>query len=259
VNDKNFYMTAEIVHQNCKYTVDFQKYYDLSIPMGHPAAGVAAWYVDPVSIKPVQTENWIGSVKAGGAVNFTDVRFNPHGNGTHTECVGHISREWQSINQELKEFFMLAEVITVLPELLGDDSVISLEQIQHKRKFPEAKALVIRTLPNGPEKTRHNYSNTNPPYLEAAATRWMAENGVDHLLIDLPSVDREVDGGALAAHRAFWNFPEAPRLHATITELIYVPEKVKDTLYFLNLQIAPFENDATPSKPVLFKTKKLDL
>jgi arylformamidase len=251
-------MTAEVTCNGIKYAVDFQKYYDLSIPIGHPAAGVSAWYVEPVSIKPVQTTNWIGSVKAGGAVNFTDVRFNPHGNGTHTECVGHISPEWQSINQELKEFFMLAEVITVIPERMGDDSVISCEQIVHKRKFPEAKALVIRTLPNGPEKTRQHYSNTNPPYLEPAAAQWMADHGIEHLLIDLPSVDREVDGGKLAAHRAFWNYPAAPRLQATITELIFVPEKVKDTLYFLNLQIAPFENDATPSKPILFKTKKLD-
>jgi hypothetical protein len=28
---------------------------------------------------------------------------------------------------------------------------------------------------------------------------------------------------------------------------------VKDGSYILNLQIAPFENDASPSKPVLYK------
>jgi hypothetical protein len=81
----------------------------------------------------------------------------------------------------------------------------------------------------------------------------MANNGIDHLLLDLPSVDREVDGGALAAHRAFWNYPENPRMKATITELIYVPSKVQDGQYFLNLQVAPIENDASPSRPVLYR------
>jgi arylformamidase len=250
-------MKATIEIKEVTYQVDFSKNYDLSIPMGHPAAGVCAWYVDPVIIKPVQTPDWIGSVKAGGVVNFTDIRFNPHGNGTHTECVGHITREWESINQELRTFFFLCEVITVIPEQTNQGAAVDWEQLQHKRKHPEANALVIRTLPNGPEKTRHNYSNTHPPYLTEAAAKWLADQQVEHLLIDLPSIDPEVDGGKLLAHRAFWNYPEQPRKHATITELIYVPEKVKDGIYFLNLQIAPFENDATPSKPVLFKTKKI--
>ncbi len=251
-------MLAEITIAEQKYRVDFSKFHDLSIPMGHPATGVSAWYVDPVSIKPVQTENWIGSVKAGGVVNFTDIRFNPHGNGTHTECVGHISREWESINQELKTFHVIAELITVYPEKVAEGQVISQQQIEHKRQHAFANALVIRTLPNGPEKTRQNYSNTHPPYLAADAAAYLAASGIDHLLIDLPSIDPEVDGGALKAHRAFWNYPEATRKQATITELIYVNDKVKDGLYLLNLQIAPFENDATPSKPVLFKLKPIE-
>ena len=81
-----------------------------------------------------------------------------------------------------------------------------------------------------------------------------------HLLCDLPSIDRIFDEGKLANHRAFWNvepgkfetnensFPEH-----TITELIFVPEKIKDGKYILNLQIAAFAADASPSRPVLFE------
>ena len=69
----------------------------------------------------------------------------------------------------------------------------------------------------------------------------------------MPSVDKEVDGGVLAAHHVFWNYPENTQTHRTITELIYVPNDVYDGSYLLNLQIASFENDATPSKPVLYK------
>ena len=74
------------------------------------------------------------------------------------------------------------------------------------------------------------------------------------MLIDLPSVDRESDEGKLLSHNAFWNTGGKLRLDATITEFIFVPNTVEDGTYFLNLQMAPFENDASPSKPILYKT-----
>jgi hypothetical protein len=43
---------------------------------------------------------------------------------------------------------------------------------------------------------------------------------------------------------------------ATITDFIYVPNTIEDGEYLLNLMIAPFENDATPSKPILYKIIK---
>ena len=96
------------------------------------------------------------------------------------------------------------------------------------------------------------YSNTNPPYLEKEAAEFIVSRGIDHLLIDLPSVDRESDNGVLAAHHSFWEYPHNTQLHRSITELIYVPNNIVDGTYLLNLQIASFENDASPSKPVLY-------
>ena len=81
----------------------------------------------------------------------------------------------------------------------------------------------------------------------------MDDLGIDHLLIDLPSVDKEVDGGKLSAHHAFWQYPHNTKLERTITEMIYVSNTVYDGSYLLNLQIASFENDASPSKPLLFQ------
>ena len=98
-----------------------------------------------------------------------------------------------------------------------------------------------------------NLSNSNWPFLDVAAAEFIRERGVKHLLIDQPSVDKEEDGGHMFAHKAFWNIPENPRKDATITELIYIPDEIKDGLYLLNLQVAPIENDASPSRPVLFK------
>ena len=78
-------------------------------------------------------------------------------------------------------------------------------------------------------------------------------------MIDLPSVDKEIDGGRLLSHKSFWNVTDVNNLNfdarkeATITELIFVPNTIKDGKYILNLMIASFENDATPSKPILYK------
>ena len=81
------------------------------------------------------------------------------------------------------------------------------------------------------------------------------ECGVKHLLLDLPSVDREEDGGALLGHKAFWQYPENARNNCTITELIYVPDRILDGDYLLNLQIASLELDVSPSKPLLYVIK----
>ena len=89
------------------------------------------------------------------------------------------------------------------------------------------------------------------------AAQLLVDKGVDHLLIDLPSVDRERDAGALLAHKAFWNYKGPLRKKATITEFIFVPNTIEDGTYFLNIQLAPFENDASPSRPVLYKIEKL--
>ena len=133
------------------------------------------------------------------------------------------------------------------------DTVISKNQIKMLLKDKTPEALVIRTLPNLKEKRNRQYSETNWAYLLEDAMVFIREIGIKHLLIDLPSVDREHDGGKLLSHKAFWNFDGKRRMDCTITELIYVPNKVNDGSYIMNLQIASFENDATPSKPVLFK------
>ncbi|MFM8951204.1 MAG: cyclase family protein, partial [Bacteroidota bacterium] len=79
--------------------VDLSKPIDISIPLSARPDNVNAWYCDPVRIEPVRMGDWIVDVKSGGSVNFRNIHFNPHGNGTHTECMGHISKEEISLNQ----------------------------------------------------------------------------------------------------------------------------------------------------------------
>ncbi|MEZ4810317.1 MAG: cyclase family protein [Allomuricauda sp.] len=249
-------MIATIQYNSKNYKIDLTKPLDLSIPLQGGEGNVNAWYLEPPKIEPHKEGDFVGSVAQGAPVNFNDIWFNPHSHVTHTECLGHITKEFHSVNKNLKHYFFLAEVVTVAPEQLGEDFVISEKQLKYALGNKKREALVIRTLPNLTDKCSHNYSDTNPPYLLEEAAHYLVQKGVQHLLIDLPSVDKERDGGALLSHNAFWNIKGKPREMATITELIYVPNKVKDGTYFLNLQVAPFENDASPSRPVLYKIEE---
>jgi arylformamidase len=247
-------MIATIFHRGKEFKIDFFKPIDISIPLSTAENCASAWYVGPMTLEPVVMGDWVGDVNQGGSVNFRNIKFNPHGNGTHTECAGHISKEFYTINQNLNRFMYVAEVITILPfEQDNGDFVITRKQIEAALEGVQPEALVIRTLSNGLNKLTTNYSNSNPPYILKDAIEFLNAIGVTHLLIDLPSIDKENDGGALAAHHAFWNYPANVQLHKTITEFVYVANEISDGTYILNLQIAPFENDASPSKPVLYK------
>jgi len=243
------------------FEIDLSKPLDISIPLTNTDANPIAWYLEKPIMEPVVFGDWIGKISEGSSTNFNNISFNPHGHGTHTECLGHITKEFYSINTCLKQFFFFAKLISVQPELQHDDLVISKIQIENALNGSSPEALVIRTVPNNSDKLSKKYSNTNPPYLSEDAAIFISEIGIQHLLIDLPSVDKEEDGGELLAHKAFWNVKNGnelnsdARLDCTITEMIFVSNQILDGSYILNLQIASFENDASPSKPILYQVQ----
>ena len=249
-------MKATIEYNSRKIEVNISNPIDISIPIDASKKNVNAWYVGEPKIFPEEVDGEKIAVSEGAVVNFNNIHFNPHAHVTHTECVGHITKKVHSVNKNLKYFIFLAEVVTVVPESDGTDFFISAKQLKTVLRNKKRDAIVIRTLPNLSDKKDMQYSNTNPPFLLEEAAEYLKEKGIKHLLIDLPSVDKEKDEGALLAHNAFWNTSGKLRLDATITEFIYVPNNVEDGEYLLNLMIAPFENDATPSKPVLYKIIK---
>ncbi len=233
------------------YQFDLRSPLDISIAL-HEGEQLNCYYAPPFRTEAFVSGNFIGDIKEGGLLNYKNVFFNPHGNGTHTECYAHISDTDLTINKALKQFHFLSQLITISPEVLDNgDRIITKSQLEGKLNS-DIEAIIIRTTPNAEEKLIKNYNKTNPPYVEAACATYLREQNINHLLIDLPSVDKEVDGGKLAAHHAFWNIPENPRKNATITELIFVPDSNADGIYLLNLQIASFEMDVTPSKPVIY-------
>ncbi|MEK7257882.1 MAG: cyclase family protein, partial [Bacteroidota bacterium] len=236
-------ITASITHQGKFYQADLSHPLDISIPIAEGLNQVNCFYAPPVEFSPVVAGSFIGSTAQGGLVNFFNVKINPHGNGTHTECVGHIAKEKFTIRQCLTSFHFLAKLVSLYPTRLANgDRVFLREQFEEVLKPGEAEAFILRTLPNDEGKLHRNYSGSNPPYIDEAAAEYLATCGVEHFLLDLPSVDREEDGGKLLAHRAFWQYfqgSEQPERHAenqvrkfaTITELIFVSGFIKDGLY----------------------------
>jgi kynurenine formamidase len=235
------------------YSVDLSRSIDVSLPVRPGPDTVNCFWAPDADFAPVVAGAFVGSTAQGGVVNFFNVRFNPHGNGTHTECVGHIARERYVLHECLAPFLGLAKVVSVYPQRTETgDRVVLREQLEAVFREGDAEALVLRTLPNDALKRHTRYSGANPPYVHHEAMAYLVDCGVLHFLTDLPSVDREEDNGALLAHRAFWRYPEAVRVGATITELVYVPQEVPDGLYLLDLQTAAFELDAVPSRPILY-------
>lgn len=244
-------MEVSLSHNGSQFKADLQSGIDLSIAI-KTGQTVNAYYAHPVTMEPYVEGDWIGSVAKGGPVNYRDIFFSPHGHGTHTECFGHIDETIQSVNKHFTAFHMVAQVITVQPVQLENGDLVISQRLLEELDLQETEGLIIRTLPNDDSKRTRKYSGQNPPYLQVDAIEFLVSKRCKHLVLDVPSIDRESDEGKLLGHRAFWRYPDEIRSDCTVTELAFIPNKAKDGLYLLNLQVAPFENDAAPSRPIIF-------
>lgn len=244
--------TLHIDHHT--YTINLRRPIDISLGVDPSGLGVRCFYAPPPSSGPVIMGDFVGSVAAGSAVNFYWMKLIPHGQGTHTECVGHIMMTMDSVVDIDMDPFYLADLVTVYPEERSTDRVITADMLEPiLLAATSAKVLILRTLPNDESKRTQDYSGKNPPYITSDAMHFINEKGYLHLVVDLPSVDREEDGGALAAHKAFWEFDTVVRHDKTITELVYVPDDVLDGRYVLQYELAPIRMDAVPSRLRLYE------
>jgi len=231
------------------------------------------------SSTPLQAGGFTGQVATGASCNCSVHTLAPHCHGTHTECVGHVTGDRTLLTQYTPVPPSLAALVTVQPVRLGSSgdtrpAICDAEDLVISRSalagavLPWADvpwtALAIRTLPNEAAKRHKTYSGPCPaPYFTADAIQWIVARGVISLVVDLPSLDRADDGGALAAHRLYWGLPagssdvrQASRDRALVTELAFVPDAAADGVYLLDLQVPAFAADAAPSRPVLYPVKE---
>lgn len=254
--------------------VDVTRGVSLAIPLDFEGAQPSFFGAATARREILRVGGFIGSTAAGGSCNASVVTLTPHCNGTHTESIGHIVDEPVSIDGCLRGSLTPAVLVTVEPALARDtsesylppprprDRVVTRRQLEERLSRygdVELTAVVIRTLPNGPMKMSwHHDGDHVPPFLTLDAIDYLNERGVQHLLVDFPSLDRVHDDGLLSAHHRFWRVPSGTHrltpdsdVFKTVTEMIYVTDELKDGVYILNLQVAPFCCDAAPSRPVL--------
>ncbi len=250
-------MKAEIFYDLRRFEVDFSKPHCLSLAIHRENSNPNAYFLPAPEFEPFRVPGFVGSVAEGGPCNCEVLRLAPHGNGTHTECVGHISSEPYYIVDCLKDTHTVARLATVHPQPSDNgDSVIRASDVAAALAGFRGQSLVLRSA-SVSDPASHQWSGTNPPYCEEGVGILLRNAGILHFLLDVPSVDRESDGGKLCVHHEFWNYPDAPRLNATITELIRVPEELVDGVYLLSIGVPQLKSDAAPSHCCLFSMNEV--
>ena len=266
-------MHALLVLGGREMRVDLSQPVDLALPLDFAGAQPRHFGAPAASAQPLRLGEFEGAVQLGASCNCEVLTLTPHCNGTHTECVGHLTRERVDAFRVVPAGLVPALLVSVRPEPAhgcregsdpqprGGDALITrgaLERAWGRAPFAP-RALIVRTLPNATDKRTHDYSAETPPYLTREAAELLVERAILHLVVDLPSLDRARDAGRLTAHRVFFGLPPAvsalaaaTRPDATVTEFAFVPESVQDGPWLLELQVPALGGDAVPSRPLLY-------
>lgn len=247
----------------------------IAIPLDFGGPQPGCFGAPTATARPFRSGRFIGDTRAGGSCNCELLTLAPHCNGTHTECVGHVTDERIAVADRLRGGLLLALLVSLQPVAAGagpedsdpqpaaDDQLLTaraLAEAVARHPGPPPQALVVRTLPNPSTRLSHRYDGPAPaPFLSRQAAQWLVERGIEHLVLDLPSADRADDHGRLTAHRVFFGLPagsrhapDAARPQASITELAWIAPTIHDGWYLLDLQIPAFLADAAPSRPLLY-------
>lgn len=262
-------------HGGRRYAVAAARGVSLAIPLDPHGAQPSHFSAPPARAEPLAAAGFIGDTRAGGSCNCETITLVPHCNGTHTEGPGHLTDERLTLQDQALRPLYLAVLVSIAAEVAATSGETTRPTPQPGDYMITARALrpalaaigdmtpeavVLRTLPNDPAKCSRDWMSAPlPPYFSHEAMALLVERRVRHLLVDLPSVDRLLDEGRLAAHRVFFGMPPEGRSAATvgrpdstITEMIFVPDALPDGLYALALQLAPWLTDAVPARPLLF-------
>jgi kynurenine formamidase len=214
--------------------------------------------------EPFRMAGFEGEVARGASCNCRRLTLVPHCNGTHTESVSHLTIAQRPLHEFLPAAplpALLLTVAAVAAETTDEDSfpapqpgdrlVTRTALLAAWRPFSEVRprALLLRT--------GTVWNDTAPPFLSRQLVQELVERGIEHLVTDLPSVDRLADQGRLTAHRLFFGLPPgstdlaaARRGEATITELASFPAALADGPCAVQIQVPAWSGDAVPSRPL---------
>ena len=244
--------------------VDFSRAVPLALPLDFDAPHPRHFGAPAAGSKPLHAGTFEGEVARGASCNCRSVTLTPHCNGTHTESASHLTVQQRPLHDFLPAAPMAALLLTVPPVAAADSGEDSYPApaaddrlitrfgllsawVHHPAEAP--RALLLRT--------GTHWSVAAPPYLSRQCAAELVVRGIEHLITDLPSVDRLQDEGRLTAHRLFFGLPtgsnalaDAARPMATITELATFPAELTDGPCAVQIQIPAWSGDAVPSRPL---------
>ena len=237
------------IDKNKKFAYNSEDGISLGHQLNNNGDTPKAWYSSNPSINAIQQEGFSGDTRLGGSVNSNEIRIQPHNHGTHTECYGHLTDARVALCDVFNGYLGLASLHSI--DLPYGQPI----EEKHLPKTSQ-RALILRTSVEG--FSAKDFSNSEPSYISPKAMEAIVTLGVEHLLIDLPSVDPEFDQGKLVAHRIFWGYQNNAysRTSCTITEMVRIPKEVSDGTYLLNLQTVDWKTDAVPSNPIVYPIHK---
>jgi arylformamidase len=257
-----------------EHSVDFARGVSLAIPLEFDGPQPRHFGAPAAHSAPFAVPGFSGSVASGASCNCSVITLNPHCQSTHTECVGHLTRERHDAWRAVPAGPVAALLVSLTPERAADcgegtdplpapgDLLLTAGALERAwpRQLPfDPVALVIRTLPNDAGKLRRDYSNTTPAYLSREAAEFLLVRNIGHLVVDVPSIDRAHDGGKLTVHRLFFGLApgetaldRARRAAATVTEFAFIPNELADGPGLLELQVPALAGDAVPSRPIFY-------
>lgn len=242
-------MQIDFEHQKNKYTFDTKNGFNITISI-KKSGNVNCYFLDNPMFQYFENDAFSGDLGKGGSVNCEKITFYPHASGTHTECALHVypvSFTMLDINLPI---FQLGLLKSFEPMAYNNEFCISKEQVLEIENKEQVEVIILRTMPNDVLKLKKNYSDTNPPFISPEAILVLKEKGFKHIVTDLPSIDKESDGGKLLSHKTW--FKDDDFNHNTITELVFIDNKIMDGLYVVNIQMPKIETDAVPSNIILY-------
>ncbi len=275
--------SVEVAGQRFEY--DAARPVSLALPLDFHGSD-PRWFGAPEArAEPLVAGAFSGRVASGASCNASTLRLTPHCNGTHTECVGHLVIEPLSARDVVPGGLLPALLLDIEPQPPGGEASRPAPRdgdllftraallaawpgplLAGGVQLPAApRALVLRTRGpraaaaggRGPGHAAGAAAHALPPYLSLEAAALLVERGIEHLVLELPSLDRLEDAGELAAHRAFFGLPphgralaDATRAHCTVTELAHVPPTLHAGFGLLILQVPALGGDAVPSRPL---------
>jgi arylformamidase len=243
--------------------VDFDAATSLALPLEFNASQPQHFGAPAATSAAFRAGSFEGEVSRGASCNCQRITLIPHCNGTHTESVCHLTVAQRPLYDIIPSAPIPALLLTLAPAPQADSGEDSLPAPQGGDRLITRSALIKawRDVTPAPRalllRTGTHWSDPAPPFLSRQLAQELVTRGIEHLVTDLPSVDRLADEGRLTAHRVFFGLPAgstdlaaAVRAHCSITELATFPAQLTDGPCALQLQIPMFSGDAVPSRPL---------